>query len=226
MHNTRSNIWFKWLPAYVLITSMMFMDIMAYAEMPAPAPREFINFSTANPCADKSKIRAKIVENGTKLTVVRKNCQNINAIPLKEAAPQGMNSIETDFLAYEGKLFENVTQNEQSAILFCRSEGSTPESKKSKIKVSLRAQPNSRNNKSFILGFSDTSSGTVYWSLMHAEKSAQGYIGRGSMNPKDVIKLNMRSEHRADVEYALEVQQEGKSSQATGNFRNLHCYSH
>jgi hypothetical protein len=136
--------------------------------------------------------------------------------------PSGGNTIETDFLVYKGRVFEELQDSTQYAILFCRSETKDAE-KSTGVTAVVRQMP---GKNAFILSLSENPS--FYWSAVEAELEGTTYRGNGDISKDDFISLTVnQAGTSAEVDYMFEVGvgKIGERQKARGHVPDLHCYT-
>jgi hypothetical protein len=134
--------------------------------------------------------------------------------------PSGGNAIETDFLIYGGRIFEEALRGDPHTILLCRSEIN---GKTTSNGVKVIVQRVSEDN--FVLSLSESPS--FHWSAVEATLTETTYAGVGNMNPEEFINLSVdTSGTRAKVEYLFEIGtgRIGEREKTHGTFDSLHCY--
>src|SRR6185436_19583677 len=112
-----------WLRAFTLIFLMLVGCAPAsQAKLPPPMPRVYTALSSTT-CKDGSNIQARFVERGDTVLLTRDTCRDLLFAHVSLPLPRGQNAIETDFLVYAGKLFEDRSTSDEHALLYCRTEG-------------------------------------------------------------------------------------------------------
>jgi hypothetical protein len=207
---------------FIVFLSFVTRAPIAEAKLLPPAPRVYINTMLDSTCADGSRIRARLNEQQAILVLDREGCRQNFIRIATTTLPKGGNALETDFLVYGGRLFEDVySSNAQPAILFCRTETSEKLSGH-RIKVVVRQ---ASHGSGYILSLSVAPS--YNWTAVETKLEGKKYSGKGNINPDEYISLSLNpAGTRAKVEYMFEVGAGsiGKRPQARGSVSNLQCY--
>jgi hypothetical protein len=192
----------------------------AEAKPPPPAPKVFSNYVPGTTCKDGSAVRARLVEWLGFLWLTRSECKKRIPMPVTLAIPTGGNAIETDFLVYQERVFEESSA--KGVVVLCRSETSKVD-QKTRITVVVQKIPETDG---FILNLSEAPS--FYWSAVTATVDEENhYRGTSTINQEDFISLQINETGtKGTVKYAFEigVGQVGTRQKAQGVAEHLYCH--